>query len=151
MRGATRTGVFTVHPFTISIHAPRAGSDGHSDKLHFLQIRFQSTLPVRGATPVSLFIFSFRLKFQSTLPVRGATSAYSPGVSMVFNFNPRSPCGERLLLCNALKRPNTISIHAPRAGSDPVRLLSTVQNCYFNPRSPCGERLQRDHSFCSTG
>ena len=34
----------------------------------------------------------------------------------------------------------TISIHAPRAGSDPVRPLSPQSASHFNPRSPCGER-----------
>ena len=81
-----------------------------------------------------------RLKaFQSTLPVRGATRAgpgpapgqaisiHAPraGSDFIFriispslsDFNPRSPCGERL-------------------GVQPSN--TTIQN--FNPRSPCGER-----------
>ena len=35
-----------------------------------------------------------------------------------FNFNPRSPCGERRC----------------------IHILSCIQGTYFNPRSPCGER-----------
>ena len=33
-----------------------------------------------------------------------------------------------------------ISIHAPRAGSDPDRPAQQHQDADFNPRSPCGER-----------
>ena len=35
---------------------------------------------------------------------------------------------------------NSISIHAPRAGSDSSRRSSPTFRDYFNPRSPCGER-----------
>ena len=78
------------------------------------------------------------------------------------DFNPRSPCGERrhdktpdngrdgfqstlpvrgatFMRSTTILYP-TISIHAPRAGSDlPAR--QPFSSCrYFNPRSPCGER-----------
>ena len=55
-------------------------------------------------------------------------------------FNPRSPCGERLNKAMGVASPSTISIHAPRAGSDPLTLRSSRASPYFNPRSPCGER-----------
>ena len=55
--------------------------------------------------------------FQSTLPVRGAT-----------------PRLRRMLSIG------TISIHAPRAGSDALRRPSRAWLHHFNPRSPCGER-----------
>ena len=35
-------------------------------------------------------------KFQPTLPVRGATHHHPILIRPVINFNPRSPCGERL-------------------------------------------------------
>ena len=38
----------------------------------------------------------------------------------------------------------TISIHAPRAGSDLRRNISYEYLTDFNPRSPCGERLNND-------
>ena len=56
---------------------------------------FQSTLPVRGATTKCIYPAIARA-FQSTLPVRGATFCHLP-----------------------LRAALTISIHAPRAGSDP--------------------------------
>ena len=73
---------------------------------------------MRGATDEDFYAVWDRLEFQSTLPVRGAT--ISPGLLVNYqnDFNPRSPCGERLyeyLLTEAIKM---ISIHAPRAGSD---------------------------------
>ena len=58
------------------------------------ELRFQSTLPVRGATP-QLLLHRPVIQFQSTLPVRGATRL------------PGHHQGQR-----------EISIHAPREGSD---------------------------------
>ena len=79
------------------------------------------------------------------------------------NFNPRSPHGERperspLIFSSrtiSIHAPRTgsdqlhstrtpprrdISIHAPRTGSDRVRPGGTEEQKYFNPRSPHGER-----------
>ena len=56
-------------------------------------------------------------------------------------FNPRSPCGERLASVMPSASPSAISIHAPRAGSDLVRVRrGKASRRHFNPRSPCGER-----------
>ena len=56
--------------------------------------------------------------FQSTLPARGATEqdGHRPGV-------------------------HPLSIHAPRAGSDPSSPPASRSGSSFNPRSPRGERL----------
>ena len=81
------------------------------------------------------------VKFQSTLPVWGATSELLIRILCAIYFNPRSPCGERrqelkkssrLLQFQStlpvwgatIQRVNgrclrIISIHAPRVGSDP--------------------------------
>ena len=124
----------------ISIHAPRTGSDGRAFALPFMRHSFQSTLPARGATNV--------------------------GMSVLFtsiNFNPRSPHGERRVKHTLEVEVAQISIHAPRTGSDLLRLYrrrhsalfqSTLpargatiagddtlrRECHFNPRSPHGER-----------
>ena len=80
------------------------------------------------------------------------------------NFNPRSPCGERLgtQINNAtadlfqstlsLRRATSgiqnlvnetmISIHALLAESDVLPAAIVTLDPYFNPRSPCGERQQ---------
>ena len=57
------------------------------------------------------------------------------------DFNPRSPCGERLIFPNAIPRCKGISIHAPHAGSDSGTSPWCLSGTDFNPRSPCGERL----------
>ena len=61
---------------SISIHAPRAGSD-RTYRSHLNKKR----------------------RFQSTLPVRGATFSLSNSVTIFWHFNPRSPCGERQRRC----------------------------------------------------
>ena len=101
--------------------------------------------------------------FQSTRPVRGATSSLlrSPRCARG-NFNPRAPCGARLPGARCICRPFTfqstrpvrgatggralrplfrgISIHAPRAGRDFLRLSRGLSGGNFNPRAPCGAR-----------
>ena len=54
-------------------------------------IEFQSTLPVRGATPDDKVFRWSMLEFQSTLPVRGATGTWGEVWLDGENFNPRSP------------------------------------------------------------
>ena len=57
-------------------------------------LKFQSTLPMRGATSDSSS-GAVSQQFQSTLPMRGATLKVISVSPVAFNFNPRSPCGER--------------------------------------------------------
>ena len=101
----------------ISIHAPRVGSDTSRTLICKRLPPFQSTLPVWGATIGSLANKLGDGEFQSTLPVWGAT--YHHG---------REP------------RSTSISIHAPRVGSDAPTSPRKSFSDYFNPRSPCGER-----------
>ena len=101
----------------ISIHAPLAGSDQEHSSIAYGAVRFQSTLPLRGATP-----------------------AAAGNTSTVINFNPRSPCGERPKPALEVGFAENISIHAPLAGSDPPLAGRTSDQTDFNPRSPCGER-----------
>ena len=79
----------------ISIHAPRVGSDGTRDVLVTVYITFQSTLPVWGATIFPIYRGSSTEGFQSTLPVWGATVFCIHRFHRRLYFNPRSPCGER--------------------------------------------------------
>ena len=74
---------------------PRVGCDVTLIILTLITTKFQSTLPVWGATPM-----------QIPLPVRP------------IDFNPRSPCGERHEPHYGCGFENHISIHAPRVGSD---------------------------------
>ena len=72
------------------------------------------------------------LTFQPTLPLRGATQQSGNPSRQNGCFNPRSPCGERQVICH------------------------NVGHLFgFNPRSPCGERLGgkvscQDHKLVST-
>ena len=97
--GERRYLINTYHRiFGISIHALLAESDPRKKPLQYAHGQFLSTLSLRRATSC--------LTFRPDL---------------LFNFYPRSPCGER-------------------------HLKNTASRCraYFYPRSPCGER----HEHC---
>ena len=116
--GATKDGTRHPCPPPISIHAPRMGSDCSP-----------------GAIVVAMS------EFQSTLPGWGATHVASESRGRRFDFNPRSPDGERRFDAHDGAHEGGISIHAPRMGSDRPRLRAPAAICgYFNPRSPDGER-----------
>ena len=57
-----------------------------------------------------------------------------------FNFNPRSPHGERHVVFRVLLDVGSISTHAPRTGSDGTAVRKYPHIIDFNPRSPHGER-----------
>ena len=78
--------------------------------------------------------------FQSTLPARGATSYWKKGTkpNVISIHAPRTGSDPaRLRHCT----PSTdISTHAPRTGSDFARMQKPPRCLHFNPRSPHGER-----------
>ena len=99
---------------------------------------FQSTLPVGGATAPGARSAGSG-KFQSTLPVGGATwlggtAPWWPG------FQSTLPVGGATASTELFSRASTISIHAPRGGSDLSAAPGPGKAGYFNPRSPWGER-----------
>ena len=166
MRGATQRLNNICIVDSISIHAPHAGSDSDSYQtnrpggdfnprspcgerllsllFYWEGMKFKSTLPMRGATPlphrelrrerISIHAphagSDYRQRqcrrtenqFQSTLPMRGATG-----------FELKAMPNDK------------ISIHAPHAESDTVKSTITVNLFDFNPRSPCGERPRWRH------
>ena len=130
-------------------------------------------------------ILGLDLRFQSTRPVWGATVTDHPRQCIFIDFNPRAPCGARR--SKPTRRPGApvISIHAPRVGRDGntaalnfcvhlfqstrpvwgateqeqfVQTIAIFQSTrpvwgatvglpigcrtkrYFNPRAPCGAR-----------
>ena len=129
--------------------------------------RFQSTLPMRGATrrlrarPRSPDAISIHAPRAGSDPVLGDLAREAETISIhapragsdLFrhysaqqyeNFNPRSPCGERRQRSNPPPIIPGISIHAPRAGSDVIAAALALRYAEdFNPRSPCGERPGR--------
>ena len=58
----------------ISIHAPHAGSDTHAAVSHDSMVDFNPRSPCGERLPMPP-AFTVELQFQSTLPMRGATSA----------------------------------------------------------------------------
>ena len=113
VRGATGLGGLVAGYLEISIHAPRAGCD--------------VCLPSGPG---------FEKQFQSTHPVRGATFTGRGDAMKLLHFNPRTPCGVRR--ASPLTRGSIvlISIHAPRAGCDLVRLLILSSRSRFQSTHP---------------
>ena len=122
---------------------------------------FQSTLPLRGATARSRYERVVN-HISIHAPLAGSDNLYAFFAQINLDFNPRSPCGERLLTGEAKadadrfqstlplrgatvavleqRVKNLISIHAPLAGSDEAHHILSRTYKNFNPRSPCGER-----------
>ena len=92
--GATKAAEQAEIKQTISIHAPRVGSD-----LSFIQVLRHLNISIHAPRVGSDSRLLLRLRRRK-------------------NFNPRSPCGERLLSFIQVLRHLNISIHAPRVGSD---------------------------------
>ena len=102
---------------------------------------FLSTLPAWGATfPPVVGRLTGKL-FLSTLPAWGATINPTSRTNLSDYFYPRSPRGERRLFLIGQYLVNSISIHAPRVGSDLNRPAPLANGTNFYPRSPRGERL----------
>ena len=123
----------------ISIHAPRTGSDIVLLLSSPKMISFQSTLPARGATAARARFAAASAAFQSTLPARGATlhMSFDNFESSISIHAPRTGSdADPRLKGHALD----ISIHAPRTGSDVTDTLTLQADVHFNPRSPHGER-----------
>ena len=78
----------------ISIHAPRAGSDNPPPPQASRKNRFQSTLPVRGATEPNLFETLYSA-ISIHAPRAGSDNNTETPANRDNYFNPRSPCGER--------------------------------------------------------
>ena len=118
--------------------------------------RFQSTRPVRGATPRHADLEHI-VSFQSTRPVRGATRFNGPNQAffLVSIHAPRAGRDDVLLCCGFLRIvsihapragrddlfyragvPIHVSIHAPRAGRDPARDDKAVQAEVFQSTRP---------------
>ena len=81
-------------------------------------LKFQSTLPLRGATRMPAGMNIGLLKFQFTLPLRGVTDVPRES-NACFVISIHTPLA-RSDAASAIARPNgpKISIHTPLAGSD---------------------------------
>ena len=104
---------------------------------------FQSTHPVRGATPLQFPILRFA-RVSIHAPRAGCDPAAGVPTMSGQCFNPRTPCGVRRGFVQAVWPVVQVSIHAPRAGCDiscPAWKTASIRS--FNPRTPCGVRLER--------
>ena len=122
----------------ISIHAPRGGSDPLLPCWLASSSDFNPRSPWGERHDFFLEMIK-KARFQSTLPVGGATTIREQ-FKLVLYISIHAPRGgsdkarvwaDRMLL---------ISIHAPRGGSDSLSPTLTFRILYFNPRSPWGER-----------
>ena len=119
-RGATFRVLDQPCERTISIHAPRTGSD--QDVVQAAQ----------------------NLRISIHAPRTGSDAASATRLFTANYFNPRSPHGERRSGRRSRVPDRTISIHAPRTGSDAWYIPERAATLNFNPRSPHGERRYRD-------
>ena len=102
--------------------------------------RFLSTLSLRRATILGRAEAARRMLFLSTLSLRRATRPPGKQNTLITDFYPRSPCGERptathfcaactiFLSTLSLRRATCVAAH------------QTATEWNFYPRSPCGER-----------
>ena len=116
VRGATCSARAAGGNSTISIHAPRTGSDRAEAAETKAAALFQSTPPVRGAT-------KGQRGHRRGIPI----SIHAPRTG-----SDRPPLRHQ--------PGEGISIHAPRTGSDPRRVGCEFCHDHFNPRPPYGER-----------
>ena len=115
-RGATNKICNYLRHFTISIHAPREGSDcgviGGRDRDSLISIH---------------------------APREGSDNFVAMIGNIFDNFNPRSPRGERPRSQNPQEGVKNFNPRSPR-GERQMRLCRFVSYFDFNPRSPRGER-----------
>ena len=139
LRGATHPQTDSRALLAISIHAPLTGSDprrsgGRRLLRHFNPrspygerlvlngptlngFKFQSTLPLRGAT-IMQAVNAQKHSISIHAPLTGSDPARPSRKEQAHDFNPRSPYGERLVGGIDLFDLFSISIHAPLTGSD---------------------------------
>ena len=123
--------------------------------------KFQSTHPLRGATPAVQGLAE-AVEISIHAPLAGCDAGVSDQVGAAIYFNPRTPCGVRPFCCRVPLRPRyfnprtpcgvrprvvpvnvefpRISIHAPLAGCDHFATCPNANEHSFNPRTPCGVR-----------
>ena len=120
----------------ISIHAPRTGSDATHGRNGGVSLEFQSTLPARGATSLSLRRACLRENFNPRSPHGERRPGRPVGRCGLRNFNPRSPHGERPDGLDRVDNRLDISIHAPRTGSDRPMAVQSESGYRFQSTLP---------------
>ena len=157
MRGATFSSSKLQLPLGISIHAPHAGGDGLLCGRSSSELNFNPRPPCGGRL-ANTYYAARGMEFQSTPPMRGATpnpgeapainfiSIHAPhaggdvpgsaGTATTFDFNPRPPCGGRPAAERRYDGGDGISIHAPHAGGDLNGPVVQHENGLFQSTPP---------------
>ena len=116
MRGATGANKVVAFVTSISIHAPRAGRDGFPLTVgHSKQISIHA--PRAGRDLLRGFVFC-----------------------LCCHFNPRAPCGARLLPTRRPATPESFQSTRPVRGATTRPSAGRLNPWDFNPRAPCGAR-----------
>ena len=102
--------------------------------------KFQSTLPVRGATGTTAIRTRIEFRFQSTLPVRGATILPTQCCNASPSFQSTLPVRGATFIAARCAFRCRFQSTLPVRGATSFRLSRFSRSLYFNPRSPCGER-----------
>ena len=171
IRGATAHHRGRLERSHISIHAPHTGRDNLLLRRCRGILAISIHAPHTGRDIIDRDYLGNEYKFQSTRPIRGATpSTPWAGISPM-NFNPRAPYGARRkkprrhhgpsdisihaphtgrdITLRNLERAHIISIHAPHTGRDSLSFSRPPWRAYFNPRAPYGAR--QSYKCCRRG
>ena len=147
---------------SISIHAPHTGRDCQGVRLLLEERVFQSTRPIRGATPLRGHT-SRKLAISIHAPHTGRDLMHKGTSAASWSFQSTRPIRGATVACAARKSAPIISIHAPHTGRDvfsarrgppllafqstrPIRgatlpsYFSSSPSANFNPRAPYGAR-----------
>ena len=151
------------HNQTISIHAPRTGSDhgsvGHGTDRGYFNPRsphgerrdtkritkrrndFNPRSP-HGERPSPMGILSGGQHFNPRSPHGERRSTFNVNEEWL-HFNPRSPHGERRRTAQTATIPMIFQSTLPARGATEALQAAAFQRRHFNPRSPHGERRLR--------
>ena len=161
-RGATSTAQYLCYPKSISIHAPRTGSDlmqylssgffiisihaprTGSDNPPFDYNRINAYISIHASRTGSDFHEQFaallRQDFNPRSPHGERPSVAWRSGSAMSDFNPRSPHGERQPLLDITIAGKEFQSTLPARGATQCNGNGRRRPDYFNPRSPHGER-----------
>ena len=141
MRGATGMAEKQSKRSVISIHTPHAGSDVNDFASRIDSLKFQSTLPMRGATLYDTMYLSDADDFNPHSPCGERPLSPKYRDEAIRHFNPHSPCGERHGMAETAPIQADFNPHSPCGERRLPRLICHITAQNFNPHSPCGERL----------
>ena len=141
----------------ISIHAPLAGCDGNEalDPAGYIRnISIHAPLAGCDYCAIAETCPKREIAFQSTHPLRGATRRADARLhgAQVSDFNPRTPCGVRLVYGCRQRSPyerEFQSTHPLRGATMVSRPQLILPPSDFNPRTPCGVRRAPRWPYCA--